>query len=63
MSLIQLTKIPREGIPYVVAINMANIIEIAPKDDSSSWLKYWDGKEVRSACIVESPEQVAATYR
>lgn len=59
--LILVTKVPQEGTPYPIAINVQNIVEVAPKDGTTSWLKYWDGQQIRSSVIQETPEQVAQT--
>lgn len=58
MSLILVTRIPREGAPYKMVLNTNNLIEVTPTTNGS-WMKYWDGKEVRSAMITETPEDLA----
>lgn len=51
-SHVLLVRVPREGAPFESITNVSNIIEITAKDDSTCWMKYWDGKEIRS-CIVK----------
>ena len=51
-SHILIKRIPKEGPTYEMILNKANVIEVTPKGDMECWMKYWDGKEIRT-CIVE----------
>lgn len=43
----------------LLGVPVNNIIEVNPKEDSSDcWLKYWDGKEVRTCVVVQSIEEI-----
>lgn len=53
------TKVPKEGEPYDIALNKRNVLEVTPKAGGDSWIKYWDGTQVRTAIITETPAQVA----
>lgn len=55
--LILVNKVPTEGQPFEMAINERNILEVTPKGNGS-WMRYWDGGQVRSAIIQETPEEV-----
>ncbi len=51
----------KAGEPDVaLGFNVANFIEATVKCEGGSWLKYWDGKTVRTTVIKESPQQVIA---
>jgi len=41
-----------------MALNKRNVVEVSPKKEGGSWIKYWDGDKIRSAVIKETPKQV-----
>ncbi len=55
---ILVTKIKAGEPDQALGINVTNFIDTTYKCKGESWLKYWDGKSVRSAVIKESPQQV-----
>ena len=58
--MILLDKYTSSGNTVLLGINVLNIIETNPKDDSSdSWIKYWDGKEVRHSVVKHSVDEIA----
>lgn len=59
--MILVTKIPQEGQPFKIAISKTNLVEVSPKGNES-WCKYWDGREIRTMVIQESPEEVVGMY-
>jgi len=58
-TLLVFTKIPQEGTRYSIAVNSRNVVEVTPNGEDRSWLKYWDGAQVRSAVIQGTPAEVA----
>ena len=60
--MILVTKIPQEGVPYQVALNKNNIVEVSPRDSNESWLKFWDGQQIRNYRIKENPKYFVKEY-
>ena len=58
-TLLVFTKIPLEGTRYQIAVNSRNVVEVTPHSEDCSWLKYWDGAQVRLAVIQGTPSEVA----
>lgn len=60
--MILVTRVPREGNNYSfkMAVNPRNVVEITPKGENESWMKFWDGAELRTCIIKETPEEVVS---
>lgn len=47
-------KFTQDGIKIHLALAIANIVEVSPNSATTehSWIKYWDGSQVRSAVVI-----------
>ena len=59
--MIVLKRIASSGKSIDLGIPLHNVVEASPhkEDETKSWVKYWDGKEVRSAVVVGTVIDIA----
>lgn len=63
--MVVLERMLNDGGVYPLALNVLNVIEATPKmdEEGKSWVKYWDGREVRSAVVNHTVHEVAAMVK
>lgn len=63
--MIVLKRITSSGKSVDLGIPLHNVVEASPhkEDETKSWVKYWDGKEVRSAVVVGTVLTIAGQVR
>jgi hypothetical protein len=68
--MIKVTKLSQDGTAIPMVITLRNLIEISPKCDGESWVKYWDGTppefnqpcKPRTIVISQSVDEVYSEY-
>ena len=52
--MILLPRLTTSGEPAPIMVQKSNITEMSIKDENSSWIKYWNGSEIRSMVVTEN---------